>query len=136
MRRAKVHGAVADWRGRAGSAVAAGASLVLARVACCTVGADCSLSTLTPGARSGPASTPPYTASAIADASFLSHPEAHAATRYAPPLPGAAAAPVPAPSTGVADYVVVSAADITAAAGRDAKVEGEGEGEGGGGAAA
>ncbi|GAB0489205.1 hypothetical protein MMPV_000422 [Pyropia vietnamensis] len=81
----------------------------------------CSLSTLTPSTTpAGPSSTPPtYTATAVADASFLSHPEARGTTQYAPPpLPGAAAAPTPPPSTGEGDYVVVSPADIAAAAGR------------------
>lgn len=102
---------------------------------CCSAcgGSDCSLSTLTPGAPPpGPPSTPPYpyTATALADASFLSRPEAHAATRYAPPpLPGADASPTPPPSTGEGDYVVVSPEDIAAAAGRVGGKEGEaGEG--------
>lgn len=106
-------------------------AVLLAVPVCSPTGADCSLSTLTPGARPAPTATPRYTATAIADVSFLSHPEAHAAARYAPPLPGAAAAPVSPPSTGEADYVVVAAADIAAAAGREAPGEGEG-GEGGG----
>ncbi|OSX73786.1 hypothetical protein BU14_0328s0037 [Porphyra umbilicalis] len=78
----------------------------------------CSLSVLTPDAPPTPAATPTYTATTIADASFLTHPEGRAAARYAPPpLPGAADAPTPPASTGEGDFVVVAEADIRAAAG-------------------